>query len=754
MHRMLLAHTRTLLLQGGASRRIQQHRPEAGRFAWTSDDPSDTAPPPPMLPLMEGARNSMVPEILSTETSAMVVSNMHPRLKSPRAMADMHALQEANRQRCGRLSPLAPNFPADKTVGVAYWLTDLRVHDHYPLALACKKAHELGGLPVVAMLCLDTRAFAQPSQILGCYRMGPQRAAFTLECVASLREHLQEMGVPLVIRVGFPEALLPQLMQQLRCVHCYTSTQYAPHEKVVHDSLINSSHEDLKRKDHAAPACTMHSVWQSTLVHVEDLPTPLAAMQDGFRWFHDDAVLANVRPTRPYACTASMKRLPSVLPFFKAFDSFVRFQCDPSLRLLPGREGVDEDEAGWSGCPAAAGMGPLPTLEDLGYRDVPSLLPTHVIATSSSHSGGESAASERLEDWIAQGGMKSMMRLGHVKRATVKMYSSELLRISPYISTGCMSPRRLYERLKEYAYDNALDGSVHLQFQEALLRLYRRDYWHFFGVRHGPSMFYSYGPKPENSDEAPDWRFDDKILRRWCNGLSGFPFADASMRELLATGWVGDPGRQALMWMLSIGLGQDWRAGAEWMERCSLDFDPFVCYGNSAYVSKLLPDDFGDNVHSLHYLAHKHDQTGIYVKKWLPVLSKVPSVYIHRPHVMTERMQAMHGVHLGKTYPYPVKLWDGAQATMGPSQLTTYFENEIQRRAPGPFEAVAFSKEAMLPLASLHTASGSERYRRVASALLIDDTSFDDSEDDTAVGVLRKPLRDNAPLAELRQEVS
>jgi deoxyribodipyrimidine photo-lyase len=383
------------------------------------------------------------------------------------------------------------------------------------------------------------------------------------------------------------------------------------------------------------------------------------------------------------------------------------------------RDDAIEEEAFVVG--PAIGLGQLPTLEDLGYRDTNAFAATHVIATSSSHPGGEAAASQRLEEWLEQGGMKSMVKLGFVKRPTVKMYSTELLRISPYIATGCMSPRRLYERLREYAYDNALDGSSQAQFQEALLRLFRRDYWHFTGLVHGPSLFYSYGPKPENTDDAPDWRFDEKIIRKWCHGLTGFPFADAAMRELLATGWVGDPGRQALMWMLSIGLGQDWRAGAEWFERCSLDYDPFICYGNCAYVSKLLPDDFGDNVHSMHYLAHKHDQTGIYIKRWLPQLSKVPSVYIHRPHVLTERMQAMHGVYLGKTYPYPLKLWDGAQLTMGPSQLTTYFETAEQRHAPGPFEAVAFGKDATMPLSALHLASGPQRYRRVEAALLLDE---------------------------------
>ncbi|ESL08031.1 hypothetical protein TRSC58_04274 [Trypanosoma rangeli SC58] len=283
------------------------------------------------------------------------------------------------------------------------------------------------------------------------------------------------------------------------------------------------------------------------------------------------------------------------------------------------------------------------------------------------------------------------------------MYSQRLSRVSPYLSNGSLSPRRFYEMLRSYAYENVRDNFVQMQYREALLRLSRRDYWHWMGLRYGPQLFFPYGPRPEHTDNIPDWRHDEKIVQKWCAGLTGVPFADAAMRELLTTGFVAHEGRQALAWLLTHGYGQDWRLGAEWMERCSLDYDPFLCYCNFAYFSELLLDDFGEPVRSVHWLAHHHDQSGIYVKKWLPLLSKIPPVYIHRPHVLTPRMQAMHGVRVGKTYPYPLKLWDGAQYVLGSNDLTSYFDSSStwQRKArngaggPGYAEALRHGQALM-----------------------------------------------------------
>lgn len=49
-------------------------------------------------------------------------------------------------------------------------------------------------------------------------------------------------------------------------------------------------------------------------------------------------------------------------------------------------------------------------------------------------------------------------------------------------------------------------------------------------------------------------------------GRTGVPFVDANMRELGATGFMSNRGRQNVASFLTKDLGLDWRMGAEWFE--------------------------------------------------------------------------------------------------------------------------------------------------------------------------------------------
>lgn len=49
-------------------------------------------------------------------------------------------------------------------------------------------------------------------------------------------------------------------------------------------------------------------------------------------------------------------------------------------------------------------------------------------------------------------------------------------------------------------------------------------------------------------------------------GRTGVPFVDANMRELAATGFMSNRGRQNVASFLTKDLGLDWRMGAEWFE--------------------------------------------------------------------------------------------------------------------------------------------------------------------------------------------
>ena len=65
---------------------------------------------------------------------------------------------------------------------------------------------------------------------------------------------------------------------------------------------------------------------------------------------------------------------------------------------------------------------------------------------------------------------------------------------------------------------------------------------------------------PINSYQT--WRRDPQLLQRWKEGRLGVPLVDANMRELAATGFMSNRGRQNVASYLALDLGLDWRDGA------------------------------------------------------------------------------------------------------------------------------------------------------------------------------------------------
>ena len=60
-----------------------------------------------------------------------------------------------------------------------------------------------------------------------------------------------------------------------------------------------------------------------------------------------------------------------------------------------------------------------------------------------------------------------------------------------------------------------------------------------------------------------EWRSDAASFQKWCQGRTGFPFVDACMCELAATGYTSNRGRQNVASFLAKSLRHDWRAGAQ-----------------------------------------------------------------------------------------------------------------------------------------------------------------------------------------------
>jgi hypothetical protein len=78
---------------------------------------------------------------------------------------------------------------------------------------------------------------------------------------------------------------------------------------------------------------------------------------------------------------------------------------------------------------------------------------------------------------------------------------------------------------------------------------------------------------------------DGRRFAAWCAGQTGQPLVDAAMRELAATGYLGNRLRQVAASYLIHDLGCDWRAGAAWFEAQLLDYDVYSNQGNWLYIA-------------------------------------------------------------------------------------------------------------------------------------------------------------------------
>jgi deoxyribodipyrimidine photo-lyase len=70
------------------------------------------------------------------------------------------------------------------------------------------------------------------------------------------------------------------------------------------------------------------------------------------------------------------------------------------------------------------------------------------------------------------------------------------------------------------------------------------------------------------------WRDDERGFEAWREGRTGYPFVDAGMRQLRATGWMHNRARMVAASFLCKHLLIDWRRGERWFMESLVDGDP------------------------------------------------------------------------------------------------------------------------------------------------------------------------------------
>lgn len=216
-------------------------------------------------------------------------------------------------------------------------------------------------------------------------------------------------------------------------------------------------------------------------------------------------------------------------------------------------------------------------------------------------------------------------------------------RLSPHLRFGEISPRQAFHAAGLAARTGAAAWSDVEKFQAELG-------WRDFSCNllfHWPDL----ATKNFNAKfDAFAWRAPEpEALARWREGRTGFPFVDAGMRELWATGYVHNRVRMTVASFLIKNMLTDWRIGEDWFWDTLCDADPASNPASWQWVA-------GSGADAAPYFrifnpvlqGEKFDPEGGYVRRWIPELADVPPKWIHKPWAAPDETRR------GLNYPAPM----------------------------------------------------------------------------------------------------
>ena len=264
---------------------------------------------------------------------------------------------------------------------------------------------------------------------------------------------------------------------------------------------------------------------------------------------------------------------------------------------------------------------------------------------------GEKAASMELNSFLDKRGRTYRKDISSPISAKIACS-----RLSPYISNGCISIRQILHHVNkklDIVKENPR-SKENLGWTGSLNSFKSRLAWHCHFIQR-----LELEVTLENTAMNPEIDMHMKrtmILERfsaWSSGQTGWPFFDACMRSLIATGWINFRMRAMLQSVGSYTLWLPWQDTGLHLAKLFLDYEPGIHWSQVQMQSGVT----GINTiraYSISKQSIDQDPNGDFIRRWVKELRNVPTKFIHEPWTMNLEEQQKFDCIIGKDYPNPI----------------------------------------------------------------------------------------------------
>jgi deoxyribodipyrimidine photo-lyase len=226
-------------------------------------------------------------------------------------------------------------------------------------------------------------------------------------------------------------------------------------------------------------------------------------------------------------------------------------------------------------------------------------------------------------------------------------------RISAHLALGCISIREANRAAlrAQTSWRDAGDGV----YAASIASFRSRLHWHCHFIQKledEPGMERE-ALHPACRDLRPIAPDHAERVDAWATGRTGFPFVDACMRSLAASGWLNFRMRAMAMAFASYHLWQDWRLPAQRLARLFTDFEPGIHYPQVQMQSGVTGTNTA-RIYNPVKQSRDQDPEGAFIRRHVPELARLPDAFLHEPWRASAETLAASGIVLGRTYPLPL----------------------------------------------------------------------------------------------------